>query len=243
MICRLPQVGDDCAEQDRATHRGQRILGPDQESRRWVVAHALHRSQDFGKNLAALGERGADGGEVVGEAPHALLGVIDLAFECLDALADADQRLGERRIVLLKRFDFALQFLLTLGGEGDVTGDGIELGETCIALSEGRTVPEWVAAELPSLPEVMRLADGRASQYEAGIVSAVEAALLEGSVGKTFDAVVIAVDRDRAAGSVELRDPAVTARCDGPGLPLGEPVRVRCTLADVMQRQVRFALA
>ena len=117
------------------------------------------------------------------------------------------------------------------------------VGETCIALSEGRTVPEWVAAELPSLPEVMRLADGRASQYEAGIVSAVEAALLEGSVGKTFDAVVIAVDRDRAAGSVELRDPAVTARCDGPGLPLGEPVRVRCTLADVMQRQVRFALA
>jgi exoribonuclease R len=117
------------------------------------------------------------------------------------------------------------------------------VGETCIALSEGRKVPEWVASELPSLPEVMRLADGKASQYEAGIVSAVEAALLEGSVGKTFDAVVIAVDRDGAAGSVELRDPAVTARCDGPGLPLGEPVKVRCTLADVLKRQVRFALA
>lgn len=117
------------------------------------------------------------------------------------------------------------------------------VGETCIALSEGRKVPEWVATELPSLPEVMRLADGRASQYEAGIVSAVEAALLEGSVGKTFDAVVIAVDRDGAAGSVELRDPAVTARCDGTGLPLGETVTVRCTFADVLKRQVRFALA
>ena len=46
-----------------------------------------------------------------------------------------------------------------------------------------------------------------------------------------------------AAGSVELRDPAVTARCDGPGLPLGGTVTVRCTLADVMKRQVRFALA
>jgi hypothetical protein len=54
---------------------------------------------------------------------------------------------------------------------------------------------------------------------------------------------VIAVDRDGAAGSVELRDPAVTARCDGPGLPLGEPVTVRCTRADVLNRQVRFALA
>jgi exoribonuclease R len=117
------------------------------------------------------------------------------------------------------------------------------VGETCIALSEGRRVPEWVAAELPNLPGVMQLADGKASQYEAGIVSAVEAALLEGSVGKTFDAVVIAVDRDGAAGSVELRDPAVTARCDGPGLPLGEPVTVRCTRADVLNRQVRFALA
>ena len=117
------------------------------------------------------------------------------------------------------------------------------VGETCIALSEGRKVPEWVAAELPELPGVMGLADRRASQYEAGIVSAVEAALLEGSVGKTFEAVVIDVDRDGAAGSVELLDPAVTARCDGPGLPLGGTVRVRCTLADVMKRQVRFALA
>ena len=117
------------------------------------------------------------------------------------------------------------------------------VGETCIALSEGRKVPGWVATELPELPDVMELADRRGSQYEAGIVSAVEAALLEGSVGKTFEAVVIEVDRDGAAGSVELRDPAVTARCDGPGLPLGETVTVRCTLADVLKRQVRFALA
>ena len=117
------------------------------------------------------------------------------------------------------------------------------VGETCIALSEGRKVPGWVATELPELPDVMELADRRASQYEAGIVSAVEAALLEGGVGKTFEAVVIEVDRDGAAGSVELRDPAVTARCDGPGLPLGETVTVRCTLADVLKRQVRFGLA
>jgi len=117
------------------------------------------------------------------------------------------------------------------------------VGETCIALSEGRKVPGWVATELPELPDVMELADRKANQYEAGIVSAVEAALLEGRVGKTFEAVVIEVDRDGAAGSVELRDPAVTARCDGPGLPLGETVTVRCTLADVLKRQVRFALA
>ena len=117
------------------------------------------------------------------------------------------------------------------------------VGETCIALSEGRKVPGWVASELPKLPDVMELADRKAGQYEAGIVSTLEAALLEGSVGKTFEAVVIEVDREGGAGSVQLRDPAVTARCDGHGLTLGETVTVRLELADVMQRQVRFALA
>ncbi|HET6602007.1 MAG TPA: hypothetical protein VFG57_08575, partial [Gaiella sp.] len=117
------------------------------------------------------------------------------------------------------------------------------VGETCVALSAGRKVPGWVETELPKLPDVMELADRRAGQYEAGIVSTLEAALLEGSVGKTFEAVVIEVDRDGGAGSVQLRDPAVTARCDGPSLPLGETVTVRLELADVMQRQVRFALA
>jgi exoribonuclease R len=76
----------------------------------------------------------------------------------------------------------------------------------------GRKVPGWVASELPELPDVMELADRKASQYEAGIVSTLEAALLEGSVGKTFEAVVIEVDREGGAGSVQLRDPAVTAR-------------------------------
>jgi exoribonuclease R len=117
------------------------------------------------------------------------------------------------------------------------------VGETCIALSERKKVPGWVESELPNLPEAMELADRKASQYEAGIVSTVEAALLEKSVGKTFEAVVIDVDRDRSAGSVQLRQPAVTARCDGRDLPLGETVTVRCELADVLQRQVRFARA
>jgi exoribonuclease R len=117
------------------------------------------------------------------------------------------------------------------------------VGETCIALSAGRKVPEWVKAALPRLPEAMELADRKAGQYEAGIVSTLEAALLEGSVGKTFEAVVIEVDRDGQAGTVQLRDPAVTARCDGTDLPLGRTVTVRLELADVVARQVRFSRA
>lgn len=117
------------------------------------------------------------------------------------------------------------------------------VGETCIALSEGRKVPEWVESELPHLPDVMEKADRKAGQYEAGIVSTLEAAILERGVGQTFEAVVIEVDAHGDAGTVQLRDPAVTARCDGRNLPLGEPVRVRLERADVRLRQVRFALA
>jgi membrane protein implicated in regulation of membrane protease activity len=76
----------------------------------------------------------------------------------------------------------------------------------------------------------------------AGIVSTLEAAVLQRRVGQTFEAVVVDVDRDGARGSVQLRDPAVTARCDGK-LPLGERIEVRLELADVMRRQVRFTLA
>jgi exoribonuclease R len=117
------------------------------------------------------------------------------------------------------------------------------VGETCVALSAGMQVPDWVETALPSLPDVMERADRKAAQYEAGIVSTLEAAILQGSVGQTFEAVVIDVDRDGEAGTVQLRDPAVTARCEGRALPLGETVRVRLERAEVAQRQVRFALA
>ena len=53
------------------------------------------------------------------------------------------------------------------------------VGEACVALSAGEEIPEWVRAELPTLPEVMEESSRRASQYEAGIVSALEAALFE----------------------------------------------------------------
>ena len=116
------------------------------------------------------------------------------------------------------------------------------VGEICVSTCAESEVPEWVRAALPQLPKTMERSTHRAQQYEAGIVSAVEAAVLEGHVGEVFDAVVVELDEHDGGGVVQLLEPAVTARCAG-DLPLGERVRVRLMLADVVKRQVRFELA
>jgi exoribonuclease R len=116
------------------------------------------------------------------------------------------------------------------------------VGEVCVAVSAGDDVPEWVNAALPGLPETMERSNRRAQQYEAGILSAVEAALLAPRVGETFEAVVVEVDEEDGDGTIQLTEPAVTAHATGK-LPLGERVTVRLTSADVAKRQVRFELA
>jgi len=115
------------------------------------------------------------------------------------------------------------------------------VGEVCVAASAGAEVPEWAQSALPQLPETMAQSNRRAQQYEAGIISTVEAAVLEHRVGEMFDAVVVDVDERDGGGMVQLREPAVTAHCEGK-LPLGARVEVRLELADVAKRQVRFVL-
>ncbi len=115
--------------------------------------------------------------------------------------------------------------------------------EVCVAVCTGDAVPEWVRSALPALPETMERSNRRAQQYEAGIISTVEAAVLKPRVGETFEAVVVEVDEHDGGGTVQLTEPAVTARCEGDDLPLGERITVRLELADVAKRQVRFVPA
>ncbi len=116
------------------------------------------------------------------------------------------------------------------------------VGEVCIAVCAGESVPTWATEALPGLPHTMEQSNKRAQQYEAGIISVVEAAVLKPHVGETFEAVVVDVDEHDGGGTIQLTDPAVTAHCKG-DLPLGERVKVRLELADVALRQVRFELA
>ncbi|WBB91991.1 RNB domain-containing ribonuclease [Verrucosispora sp. WMMC514] len=122
--------------------------------------------------------------------------------------------------------------------------------EVCLALHDGRAVPDWARAALPRLPAVMAATDRAASAASRGAIDLAEAVLLAHRVGETFDAAVLDVDapsngktRTRPpGGTVALDDPPVRARCLG-ALPLGTRVRVRLVAADPATRSVAFELA
>src|SRR5262245_4436997 len=116
-------------------------------------------------------------------------------------------------------------------------------GEICVALCAGAEIPDWVRSGLPALPAVMEKADAKASAVEGACVSLVEAALLSGQEGQTFEGVVTDVKPDGVGGTVQLVDPAVRGPLDGEDLPLGRRISVRLVTADVSTRQVRFVLA
>ncbi|MFM9613217.1 ribonuclease II [Streptomyces sp. V2] len=113
--------------------------------------------------------------------------------------------------------------------------------ELCLAAVSGDPPPEWVLAALDALPERMAEGGHRANAVERACVDVVEAAVLAGHVGETFDACVI--DLENHHGTVHLESPAVVGRIDGDHLPLGEHLRVRLTRADPATRTVRFAPA
>ncbi|MFB9370401.1 RNB domain-containing ribonuclease [Kitasatospora albolonga] len=117
--------------------------------------------------------------------------------------------------------------------------------ELCLAIAGGTEPPAWVRDQLLELPALLEGGDRRAREIERACVDLVEAELLHGREGERFDAVVVDVDeRHPAKGTVQLREPAVVGRCEGPGpLPLGERLTVRLTLADPTTRTVAFAPA
>ncbi len=115
------------------------------------------------------------------------------------------------------------------------------VGEVCLAACAGTPVPDWVRAALPMLPAEMADADRRAHALDRAVVDLMEVTALAGAVGKEYEAVVVETGKD--GGDVQLRDPAVRARCTGRDLPLGQVVRVRLAEVDPVRRRVTFSLA
>ena len=114
------------------------------------------------------------------------------------------------------------------------------VSETVLALTAGAEVPDWCRAALPALPGLMAAADRRQRALDRAVLDHVEATVLAGRVGETFEAVV--TDMDAKGGIVQIADPAVRARLVGTA-PLGERIAVRLAEADAGQRRVRFVPA
>ena len=111
-------------------------------------------------------------------------------------------------------------------------------GEICLALAAGREPPAWAREALPALPATMAGATRRAQELERAVVDLAEAVVLGPRLHETFDAVV--VESGDSRGVVQLREPAVRARCQAPDLPLGQELQVRLTEVDLAARRVVF---
>ena len=121
----------------------------------------------------------------------------------------------------------------------------------CEALSNGHDIPDWARKALPTLPEIMASSDQLAGKLERLALDTVEAALVANHIGEEFDAVVISGSKPSNGngngngsgpyGTVQIADPAITARCDGE-LESGTTVRVSLVKADIASREIRFAL-
>jgi exoribonuclease R len=107
--------------------------------------------------------------------------------------------------------------------------------EICLAATAGTDVPAWVLDALGTLGADMAAGAARGGAVDRACTDLVEAAVLAPHVGREVDAVAL------SESSVQVTRPAVVARCDGPPLPVGRPVRVRLVEADLDTRAVRFA--
>jgi exoribonuclease R len=110
----------------------------------------------------------------------------------------------------------------------------------CEAIANGRPVPLWVREALPQLPGIMSASNALAGQVDRLALDTVEAALLAGREGETFEATVVSARENSA--TIQLVHPPVSATCDG-SLEAGQTVRVRLDRADIPTATARFSVA
>lgn len=112
------------------------------------------------------------------------------------------------------------------------------VGETCLALCAGATVPDWVRAGLPGLPDVMAETTRRANAYERGILGLVEALVLAPRVGESFTGTVVEWNDKGDRGEIQLVEPAVSAPLRGRRQVVGEQVEARLAQVDLVEGTV-----
>ncbi|AGF72993.1 RNB domain-containing ribonuclease [Corynebacterium halotolerans] len=112
--------------------------------------------------------------------------------------------------------------------------------EYCLALVEGREVPEWVVERTDAVIQAMNRASNLANTVDRACLNLTEATVLAPWVGHNFDAVVLTSDAERDQARILVADPPVLAECLGhPGQ--GTQAKVSLIRADVAGREVAFA--
>jgi exoribonuclease R len=110
-----------------------------------------------------------------------------------------------------------------------------------LAVANGQSVPEPVAAAFEQLPTVMSLAEARAAQVERAVVDLAEAVMLHDKKGQVFPAIV--TDVDERGIRFQLTDLPVAARMPANHAVPGDAIQVRLLAADPVRRETRFELA
>ncbi len=115
------------AEQDRAAHRRERVLGLHGNGRGRLGADPLQGREHLGNHAAARVERGADALFVLGKTREPGLAVGDTAFEPGDAFAGLHEVFGERSPVEVERRHLVGELLLPLGAQLHLLAQRLEL--------------------------------------------------------------------------------------------------------------------
>lgn len=107
-----------------------------------------------------------------------------------------------------------------------------------LAIANGQSVPESVAAAFERLPAVMARAEARDGQIDRAVIDLAETALLSGQEGQPFEAIV--TDLGENGARIQLCDLPVVARVPlATALP-GARIRVRLSEVDTDKRTLRF---
>lgn len=124
--------------------------------------------------------------------------------------------------------------------------------QVCLALVEGREVPQELRERLSELPEAMKSSGSAASRVENAALDLIQTAELAGHEGEHFSAVVVSaptpeqVEKAQAEdrlpyGEVQLEDPPVLGRYEGHA-EAGQAVTVELVSADLESRTVLFRI-
>lgn len=112
--------------------------------------------------------------------------------------------------------------------------------EVCLALCQGKEVPQWVSERATEVIDTMNRTSTLANNVDRAALDLTEATVLSPWVGHNFDALVLTSDPEREQARIFVTDPPVLADCLG-APPQSTTATVSLIRADVIKRDVAFA--